>query len=131
MKKRIRTTRKKQKGGFFGLFDNSSQSGMTQNGSWSDWFSGLTSKAKESTSGFMNSANSTIGNVASSASESFNSTISSASDFLNKDVSLTNNTTQQGTTQQSYVGGKRRVKTRRTNKRRLRTRKYRNNSKRI
>jgi hypothetical protein len=109
-----KTKRRLQKGGVFGLFDSSDNSSQ----SWGDWFSGLTNKAKESSSGLLNSANNSVGNVLSSASNSFNSTVSSASDFLNKDVSLTNTSpennnpalTSATSVQPSISGGKRKNK---------------------
>jgi len=75
IKNKIRT-RKYQKGGLFGWGQPEDPYAPKQ--SWSEWFSGTTTSAKDSANGFLNSANGFLGSTASSASDAAKGVFDSA-----------------------------------------------------
>jgi hypothetical protein len=78
------------------------------NQNWSDYFSNLANKTKQTTSGVLDSANSFIGQTANSISNTTSQAINSGNQMLNQNVSVSSSLPQN-----QIYGGRRRRKTRR------------------
>ncbi len=85
---RHRRTRKRQRGGFWPFTSSSSDPYQTtsSSSSWTDWFSSLGTKAKDTTTGIVNSTESAL----TRATDNISSGISSAMDSTSGALSETN-----------------------------------------
>ena len=109
--KKSRITRKRtgQRGGFWPFTSSETVPSTSTSSSWSDWFSGVSNKAKETTTGLIDGTENALSNASNSISTGFNSALDSTKSILSTDVSL--NSVSSSAASQSQVAGKRRRKT--------------------
>lgn len=112
MKTRRNRRYKRQKGGFWPFTSSTdpatTYSSPTPSSSWSDWFSGLGNKAKETTTGIVSGTENVLTSASNSVSEGLTNVSNATSNILSTDVPLTGNSYQ--------TAGRRRKNKRKTKK---------------
>ena len=109
-----RRTRKRrgQRGGFWPFTSSETvpATSTSTSSSWGDWFSGVSNKAKETTTGLIDGTENALSNATNSISTGFSSALDSTKSILSTDVSF--NSGSSGAVSPSYsqsqVAGKRR-----------------------
>ncbi len=102
-KSRITRKRRGQRGGFWPFTSSETvpATSTSTSSSWGDWFSGVSNKAKETTTGLIDGTENALSNASNSISTGFNSALDSTKSILSTDVSSSESS-------QSQVAGKRR-----------------------
>ena len=107
-KSRITRKRRGQRGGFWPFTSSETvpATSTSTSSSWGDWFSGVSNKAKETTTGLIDGTENALSNASNSISTGFNSALDSTKSILSTDVSLNSGSSSESS--QSQVAGKRR-----------------------